>query len=281
MQHLCGWRHDPREVERMALPEHAAPPANDSNTLLYLFARKVIGSDLPKGPQGIGDCVSWGWGNARNLLSCVEIALKGEAEKYVECATESIYALSRVEVGGELGSYEDGSVGAWAAKAVSTYGTLGRDVVGPYDPKRAKEWGAKGLSPDLETKAKDHLIKTVTLVRSAEEAARMIDSGYPVPVCSNQGFSMTRDQQGFCRPSGSWAHCMCFIAVRRGGRPGLCCLQSWGVNTPTGPLDLEQPDNSFWVDFDVADRMLRMEDSFAASAFDGYPDRRAELTWSH
>lgn len=47
--------------------------------------------------------------------------------------------------------------------------------------------------------------------------------------------------------------------------------QSWGQNTPDGPLYLDQPDNSFWIDYDVADKMLREQDSFALSVFPGFP----------
>ena len=183
-----------------------------------------------------------------------------------------------MEVGGQRGSYSDGSTGAWAAKAVTDYGTISRKVLGAYDPKRAKEWGAKGISDEYEKLAKTHPIKTVSLVTTFTSARDSIANGYPVPVCSNQGFTMTRDRDGFCTPRGSWAHCMCFIGTRGGSRPGLCCLQSWGANTPDGPLALEQPDNSFWVDADVADRMLRARDSFTLSGFTGYPAQNI-LDW--
>ena len=61
--------------------------------------------------------------------------------------------MARVDIGGERGSYSDGAVGAWAAKAVSTIGTVSRDVVGPYDGQRAKDWGAEGVPADIKAKA--------------------------------------------------------------------------------------------------------------------------------
>ncbi len=72
---------------------------------------------------------------------------------------------------------------------------------------------------------------------------------------------------------------MKFIAYRGGNRPGLLCVQSWGPNTPDGPTDLDQPDNSFWVDMDVADGMLSQGDSFTMSQFAGYPDQDV-VNWS-
>jgi hypothetical protein len=316
-----GWIEAPHEVEKVmsALPNplmtSALTPSLDEKktVLLYDIFRKVIESDPPKGPQKIGDCVSWGWGNLTNYVAALQIfnalqpkglltlpdpalvtvsdyreasearsAIVGE---YQEAATEAIYALSRVEVGGQRGSYSDGSVGAWAAKAVSEHGTLSRKYLqskglgGAYDPRRAKEWGAKGLPDDLEPDAKLHLIKTVSLVTSFDQAAALIQNGYPVAICSNRGFTMERDSQGFCRPSGVWNHCMLLVGVRF-DRPGCCISQSWGPNTPSGPLALNQPDNTFWADAEVIDYILRQRDSFTGSQFMDYPNQDL-ITWSH
>ncbi len=251
--------------------------------------RKAIGTDAPKGPQQIGDCVSWGWSNLVNYVQGLQIALALQsgtpAQEYQEICTEATYGFSRVEVGGQRGSMSDGSVGAWAAEAAKNYGYLSRKYIeskglpGQYDPKRAKKWGAEGVPDELEPEARLRLIKSVALVTTFAEAATFIQNGYPVAVCSNQGFTMTRDSQGFCRAQGTWNHCMLFMAVRW-DRPGLCCSQSWGANTPDGPLVLEQPDNSFWVDATTADRMLSQRDSFAGGPFDGYPSQ--DFTdWKH
>jgi hypothetical protein len=120
--------------------------------LLYEAARKVMGRDLDPGPQRIGDCVSWGFSGAIDLLACVE-TLAGEYKQYswdLRVCTEAVYGLSRVEYGNADGSYDDGSTGAWAAKAVRLGGTISRMQLGPYDPQRAKDWGAKGLPDQLE-----------------------------------------------------------------------------------------------------------------------------------
>lgn len=316
-----GWIESPKEVERVceSLPtpfmtSEIAPDAKgDTNALLYKFVRKIIGTDAPKGPQKIGDCVSWGWGNLVNYVMCLQIfkALKlanlltvpdralmtaGEHKalllqrdqivgQYEETATESIYALSRVEIGGQRGSYSDGSVGAWAAKAVSTKGLLSRDYLqkaglgGAYNPQRAKDWGAKGLPDNLEPDALKHTVKTVSMVTSVDQAIALIQNGYPVAICSNQGFNTTRDQQGFCRPQGIWNHCMLLVGYRS-DRPGFCTSQSWGANSPSGPLDLEQPDNTFWQDAEVTERILRQRDSFTGSEFVDYPNQDL-ISWSH
>ena len=47
---------------------------------------------------------------------------------------------------------------------------------------------------------------------------------------------------------------------------------------PSGPIGLgDHPPWAFWVDADVADRMLRQGDSWALSAFEGFPARK--LQW--
>jgi hypothetical protein len=134
------------------------------------------------------------------------------------------------------------------------------------------------LPDDLEPEARRYPVKTVSLVKSFDEARAALGNGYPVAVCSDQGFSMSRDAEGFCSPRGTWHHCMCFIGVTVGRRPGLCCVQSWGPQTPGGPIGIgDHPACAFWVEADVADRMLAQGDSWALSAFAGFPGRR--LDW--
>lgn len=276
-----GWRRDPSEVQKtlatMPRPLFSSAAAHlygsgqGKTTLLYKAWKDVTGGYVDYPAQTIGDCVSQGHGHGIDLLECVQIALGKAGEEFKQTATEAIYGMARVDVGGERGSYSDGAVGAWAAKAISTLGTLSRDVVGPYDGKRAKEWGARGVPSEMKSKAVAHKVKTTSLVTTYEELEDALGNGYPVTVCSDQGFTMTRDAQGFCRPHGSWSHCMLLVGTRIDPKPAACIFQSWGSSVPSGPLDLDQPPNSFWADKDVVARMLSMRDSWAMSAFEGYP----------
>jgi hypothetical protein len=239
--------------------------------------------------QSIGDCVAFGWGKGIMISLACDIIMRKESEQWpgAEIATEWLYGTSRVLVGkGRLGN-GDGSVGSWMSKAVSPegHGTLLRKKYGGHDltkysGQRAKSWGYRGLPLDLEVTADEHPVSTKpALVNSYEQARDSIANGYPVPVCSNQGFSDTRDSQGFARPSGRWGHCMCFIAVDdTGNRPGLLCDNSWPKGWISGPKRHNQPDGSFWVDADTADRMLKQNDSFAVPGFEGYA--AANLDWS-
>jgi hypothetical protein len=288
---LGGWVHNPAAVQRvlagMPHPYFAAAAAHlggsgaGQTTLLYKAFKDVNGGQYIDYPaQVIGDCVSHGFGHGIDLLEAVQITLGRKPNDFKQTATEAVYGMARVDIGGERGSFQDGAVGAWAAEAVSKIGTLPRDLLGPYDGKRAKQWGASGVPADLKAKAGAHKVETTSLVTTFSELEDALANGYPVTVCSNQGFTLERDSQGFCSPHGVWGHCMLIVGVRADDRPGACIFQSWGSNVPTGPLALDQPPNSFWADRKVVERMLSMEDSWALSNFEGYPSQALPDHWA-
>lgn len=300
---IGNWGYDPnpaesekflRSMERPSIRDQAPglfeargpPEAAQDAVLLYRALYDLIPGWRP-GAQGIGDCVSWGWAHGVLVGSAVEHKL-GHVSTFKVPATEPIYGGSRVEARGKTtGSWSDGSYGAAAAKWVRDWGVLYRETypgesewdLRGYSKDRAKQWGYWGNGGQrdkgrLDATAKQHPVKAVALVTTFDEAAAAIRNGYPVPVCSGQGFSSTRDKDGFCPPSGSWSHCMCFIGVRW-DREGLLCLNSWGPNWVRGPKwPDDQPDGSFWVDRRTAERMLSGRDSFAVSGDANWPARR-------
>lgn len=214
----------------------------------------------------------------------------------LEIATEPIYAGSRVEIGGGR-IRGDGSIGGWAAKYVQQYGLLQRKAYGEYDLKtysgqKAKQWGApgRGVPDELEPIAKLYPVRTVSLVVTDDEAAAALYNMYPIPVCSGQGFTMSRDKYGFCDPRGSWAHCMVARGICLAKRAGNFVLavviqQSWG-ESPTGPnkvelksgRTVELPQGCFLIEMDVFARMLRGRDSFAISDAEGFVPRMPNFT---
>jgi len=279
----------------------AIEKAEHKDTFLYRSAYKahqaVYYEPWIVGRQGIGDCVSWGWSHAVWIALCCDWETGRLANPPPMVATESIYGGSRVEARGRpgdgrnpVGGYSDGSYGAAAARWVRDWGVIFRQEVGGHDLRvysadTAKAWGAfgnggQGDAGKLDEIAKLHPAKHVAAVGSFAEAAAAIESGYPVAVCSGQGFANVRDANGFAAASGSWAHCMVFIAVRyaANGSPedGLLCLNSWGptwISGPSWPGDM--PAGSFWVRRSVVDRMLGGEntDSFAVGSVGGLGHR--------
>lgn len=298
-----GYRPDPegtarflRELDKPLFSEAGADAVagvRGNDTFLYRAMYKShlerYGSPWVVGRQSIGDCVSFGWAHAIYIAQCVDWEQGELSEPPLMPATESIYGGSRVEARGRdgsgrspVGGYSDGSYGGAAARWCRDWGVIYREVqatgadLSTYSGDRAKLYGAYGNGGQndggkLDEAAKAHPCKHVALVRNFSEAAAAIESGYPVAVCSMQGFSSTRDSQGFCAPSARWAHCMCFVSVRYGERPGLLCLNSWGPNAQRGPkFPDDQPDGSFWVDKAVVDRMLSGGDSFAVGSVSGF-----------
>lgn len=238
-------------------------------SLLYKACEQVLGH-YPYEVQAIGDCVSFGWAGACNVLRCIQI-VKGSGESYIaNTCSEAIYGFSRVEVGKRKLGHNDGSVGAWACEAVLKYGTLPRTQ--PYSGDRARDWGWNGVPDDLEPLAARHLVKTASLITGGYPEVRdVLISGCPVTICSHVGFdNPERDKDGFLTPKGHWSHCMLAIGVDDTHRPGVCIVNSSPIDWVGGPKRHGQPDGSFWVDAEVIDKMVK-NDCFAVSSIDGFP----------
>lgn len=235
----------------------------------------------------VHNCVSMIGAGGTDVLTCVEILMKGDLEEFEGLASsEFLYAGSRVTIG--KGFYrDDGSNGGWLVEFMQKYGILLQkkydDIdLTKYDPNRAREWGAPRVGPPqkLFKYSKEHCIQTYSQVTTAEEARDAIFNGFPVLVCSNQGFSDRRDSEGFARPQGTWPHALLVTAMDfEYKRPGFLIQNSWG-EWNSGPTRHEQPVGSFWCDADVFEKhMLRANDSWVISNYKGYPLR--PLDWGN
>lgn len=242
---------------------------------------------------GVHNCVSFGWGRGVND-SILNAAARGDIEAPAEdVATEPIYGGSRVEVGGGR-IRGDGSVGAWAAKWVAMWGVLLRKVYGQHDLTKysvsiSRSWGRSGVPDELEPIARQFPVKTVSLVRSAEEAWKGLGNGYLLPICSNLGFaSPYRD--GFCARKGQWNHCMLVrgrtLARKNGSTVKAFPVQnSWGDYIDGEPFFIDQdgnrvelPEGCFLITWEEMEAILRQEDSFLLSDVHGFP-RRDPSSW--
>jgi hypothetical protein len=292
-----GWVPDPEATDKfVASLKHptlasAGPSlADDGKDAVLYPAILQVCPTYTRVAQAIGSCVGHGFAGCVDALSSTEIVVHGEAEDWKgRCLEASVYAFSRVEIRGRPNYGGDGSYGAAAAAAVTKYGTLHYDVdyggekFTAYSGEREKSWGATGVPDKLEPYAAQRLVKSCTKVESFEELCRALSSGYPTAVCSNQGFTLSRDSMGFAKPRSQWSHCMALIGKRGGKRPGALCWNSWGPKAHSGPHysgieGMTMPPAfvgcTFWIDADVVDRMLSLGDSFALSSYDGFPPRK-------
>lgn len=250
--------------------------------LLVPFLELATGQDFQSRQQGYTDCVGQAFGLGVDVLTGVQIHLHGANERWIAPASaEAIYGGSRVNVAHRHGGY--GAVGAWAAEWVRDYGVIlqvrydGWDLR-EYDPRLSKRWGRAGIPRNLVREARAHPVQTVSLVTSWEDVRDAVCNGYPVVLCSRQGFNSRikgeipeRDQDGFLRPYGIWGHAMCVVGVTDRERPGALVANSWGDHWVRGPPGFYCPPGCFWVDASVIHSMVSEEDSFALSGYVGYP----------
>ncbi len=294
--HLQGWHDDQKFVES-TLQTLPIPVVSDvyhiikdtgkgKQRFLYQYVQKCLGGKFPVQVQEIGDCVSFMYAHIVNTVKSVQALTNGLEEFTKEhlTSTEDAYAGSRVLIGrGQIGG--DGSVGAWIAKYAMQYGTLCRRKydnidLSVYSGARARQWGQANAGPPkiLLPYAREHIVQNTSQVSSYEEARDLIYNGYPVGVCSNQGFTDRRDKDGFASPSGNWAHAMAVLAVDDNShRPGVLIQNSWPISWISGPTMYEQPEGSFWCDAQVFDRMAKQNDTFSYSNFVGFPVQDIDL----
>ena len=291
--HAFGYDPDPVGAEAFAstLPRPTLAQAGpdlvtDGKTETHLWpALLQCSPNWKRGSQGmVGSCVGWGASLAVDLTSACDIVYRREPEVWRGRTIESsLYGFSRVEARGlRVNNGGDGSTGFHAAKAIHELGCLhygveygGIVIREDNKQKRDRDWGRDGVPNELEPYAKERRCSEVTLAVDFEQAAAAIQNGYPVVVCSGQGFSMSRDADGFCKPGGTWWHCMVFAAVRWGKRPGLLCLNSWGDSNTVGKhypetMPTAVRNCSFYVDADVCTRMLSGRDSYVYAGYSGF-----------
>ncbi len=292
-----GWVNDPGAVQAIAnnlkFKVFSDTPAGaiKDDTLpkfCYLWQSyvKISGRGPPAKDQGqVGSCVSFGTNNAVLRSLATDLALARSRGEFKDIAEEVTYGGSRVQIGGGRLRGGDGSVGAWAAEFVKQYGVVPRETVAGVDlsayvQSRCKTYGDSGPPKEILEVAKKSPVKEITLVRSWAEAKKALAQGYGIAVCSNQGFSMSRDSRGVAKPQGSWAHCMCLDGyhIDSDGKEYGHIANSWGANAHKGPVGWGDPGpEGFWTDSSTINRMLGQGDSWAFSGVVGFPAR--EIDW--
>lgn len=290
---LMGWA-GPEEVKKAAALVAAMPrfqivgaPAGDDNAKknvrLWEAAVALLGHHTPNYAQQTGDCVSFGAKNAIEYLMLVQMA-RGPPGEFHPIFPPHIYGGSRVTIGkGQLGRGA-GSVGAWAADWVTSYGVMRADADGApkYSGSLADQWGYRGVPKEWLDVGKDFKIRTTSPVRSAAEVRDAICNGYPCTVASGWGGLMTPqtvDGRLVNRRSGSWSHQMCIIGYdgQTGREPYWYVLNSWGENAHGVPPD-GAPPGGFWVRKADVEVMCSAGDAFAFSSFEGFPAQELDFT---
>lgn len=253
-----------------------------ANVRLWEAAKLVNkGEHLPTFFQEENDCTANAVVNGIDYAQCVQIS-QGDEIEYKEIDRPWVYGGARVTIGKKRNP-GPGTSGGEAWKFVQDYGACPTDApnMPKYSGQRAYLWGQKGPPQQFFEFAAPYAVKTVALVRDADEVRDAICSGYPCTVSSNWGsWNNGRsprkvDGRLVLDHNGSWSHSMVIIGYdgETGREPYFYVLNSWGENAHGTPLQGEPP-GGFWVRKKDVDFMCRSGDCYAASCFAGFPARK-------
>lgn len=286
---FLGSKRDPEDVDKLLgeLPHPLFGAAAHSLSgsgkgkiaLLYKSVQKFDPTFGYHEQQTVGDCVSHATRNAVDVTRCHEIVGGQREEFLLRGATEAIY--------GARGFSGEGMTGSTAARFVHQNGGIllrkkyGDVDLSVYNGRLGASWGGRGIPSVLTEEGKKHQVKTISLIKTVEEARDAIANGYAIAVCSDYGFSSRRDKYGIAKRSGSWNHGMAWVAMddtHEVYNETLFLIQnSWGVWNG-GEKRHDQPDGSFWIRESDAAGMLSQDGSWVFSDVDGFPARKVDWT---
>jgi hypothetical protein len=243
----------------------------------YLAAQKVLGAqaeDLIQ-YQPRGTCGGRAGSGGADLLQCILIA-GGRRAKFHRVSHAFLYWQARKKYGMAQGNpgdeNNDGVASGAIPEVMASIGLDHREETGDTNwygqgsDDLATQWGcgkiAASLADKLTEYAKDNVVSEWAPVKSAQELADGIAAGGIGIGSDSQGFTMTRDKDGFCRPQGTWQHYQTRMSVGvYNGRQGFGYWQSWGKEgAPGGPPLPGHPGNCFGVDFATQDKIIKSGD---------------------
>lgn len=207
----------------------------------------------------------------------VQLVMKaaGKPLKFKRTSHAAVYYGARKLYNMLEGRWNDDSQDGVASGAVpealsKLSGYVGRDECGDekYYGAGSDDLACKlgaGMMTDVAEKilvaGEDNKLADWAVVNSAAEAADGIAAGGILIGSDSQGFTMARDKNGFCSPSGIWYHYHTRVSVGVwGGRKGFGYWQSWGNNAPSGTALKDHPGNCFAVDWETQDRCIKNGD---------------------
>ncbi len=287
----CGWPDGSKAAHEFGFADSAAGQLVPA----WLGVEKTFPGCWPGSAQTRGDCVSHSTRNG-GLMAVVGDILRGKPDEVtgkVEgpptdvaesgkrdgiFSTEAIYWW-RDHGGdgwscGHAASVIKTESGLWVRKA---YPELGVDL-SQYSGKVAGKYGARNPPETYLAEGAKHRIREVTELRTFEEVRDYLANGYGISTCGSQGWSSSRDENGFSRRQGRWAHALAFIGAddrdiikQKYGQPLILILNSWARWNSGGRRVLgtqyDIPEGAYWAL--ASDALAR--DIYAFSSVHGWP----------
>ena len=247
------------DMDRTAFPFRAAAYALRGSRYVKEQDKLLLLQALSQGR--VGSCVGWGEGRKIFLTLCAGVYMRGEDIATIHDANGQpvsvspawCYAASR-QVVNRLGR-GDGSNGSWAARATAEMGFLfemrypnGFDA-SHYSEADCRNWARNGVPKASIELAAAQRFRGRARVETFEEAVALVQAGYLMNVCGFDKPVDTRDDDGFCRIGGRWAHSqtggLCYVVYKH--KPGVTkrgigILNSHGSSRYGGPKGALTPD---------------------------------------
>lgn len=262
----------------------------------WLHVEKVFPGCWPASAQTRGDCVSHSTRNAALTTLACEIAagkpdevtgkvegapdLPDEGRRDGVLSTEAIYWWR--DHGGDGWSCDHAASvvlkesGMWLRKP---YDQFGVDLT-RYSGNTAGKWGRTSPPDEIKQFGLQHAIRTATEVNSFEQVRDFLANGYGISTCGGEGWSSSRDENGYSSRRGSWSHALAYIGAddrdvikQKYGEPLVCILNSWGRWNSGGRrvlgTQIDIPEGAYWAKWSDAKRRY----AIAFSSAMGWPSK--------
>ena len=167
--------------------------------------------------------------------------------------------------------------GMWIRK---NYPEFGIDYT-KYSVRNGRRWGRTPPPQKIIDFGMKHRIRQATELDSFDEVRDFLYQGYGISTCGGEGWSSTRDANGFSKRRGGWSHAMACLGAddrdiikEKYGEPLVLIMNSWGVWN-SGPrrilgTTIDIPKGSFWAKWSDCKRRYMV----AFSGADGWPARK-------
>lgn len=254
---------------------------------------------LPGAAQQRGDCVSHSQKNAGMVTIFGEVALG-----HVDEESGQVEGLPTISPKGlKQGFFSSEAIYWWrgyngdgwhcghAAKVTceesgmwprQPYDQFGFDLT-TYSGRNAGLYGSREPSTKIKEFGLKHRIRTATRLRGFEQVRDFCKNLYGISSCGGEGFSKSRDENGFSKRTTRWAHAMAIIGfddrestIALYGDRLVLIQNSWGQWNKGGRkvlgTDYMIPHGAFWARWsDVQNRSY-----FAMSGAMGWPPQVLE-----
>lgn len=262
----------------------------------FVFILKYFPGCLPGAAQERGDCVSHDEKNAVLMTAACDIAAaKPDQETgHVETAPEIPAAgVSEGAFSTEWFYWWRGYSGdGWSCDAAANvaikhgillrkhYPELNIDLTN-YSGSLAGKYGRSNPPEAMHVEGAKHIVRGAIEVEGFEQTRDFLANGYGISSCGSEGWSSSRDANGFSRRAGRWSHAMALIGAddrdvikQAYGEPLVLIMNSWGKFNSGGRrilgTTIDIPEGSFWAKWsDVKNRYL-----VAHSSVNGWPSKK-------